>query len=487
MDDIIIRTRLHTLKKNIQEILNFLESIKKQRRETQKLIELLTNQDIQDAQETLLENISSTQSFLGKCLAVKHCKYRQSGELKQTLDDLKKSQEAAEKLGMILGQIVEIVKGIQKRAIKIGEERGAAIPYIISSKLNLKLRDLEKIELSVATVNLNQVWLDFKIIEEECEPVFTEYINFLHGLATRETGFDSGICQFADRLLDDVAFIINQVPFNSLTIPDRYEKMSHTLASLIHMGFPEWSIWMLPLAVGEFGHVVASLNPPIKDFIKTNSQDNLTEEQLQQLVADAFGTFTMGPAYAFSVILLRFDPLYAYSNRNNLPSEDRRFHVILTMLKIMNEEPDVERPYTGFIQFVSNQWKAALLQVQPPGTPLTHQEIAQIENWTKNLRDVFWEQVWSRYPYKDWIEVRQLFQDWMCQNTKIPDSLEKIIRMKALPRHVLNAAWSTRIINCPGSPPENIAKAALELWKKIEQEQANLVRRPSDRYGQPTF
>jgi hypothetical protein len=99
-----------------------------------------------------------------------------------------------------------------------------------------------------------------------CDALFSEYVDYLRGVAIRSTGFgdESG-------MLSDLFLLADSLPalwgrpggraWNSLAIPSRVEQNASTEAFVLRIGFPEWTIWALPLLQHEFGHVVIKSNP----------------------------------------------------------------------------------------------------------------------------------------------------------------------------------------------------------------------------------
>ena len=104
-----------------------------------------------------------------------------------------------------------------------------------------------------------------------------------------------------------------------------------TAARLIRIGFPEWTVWMVPLAAGELGFIFADRYRDLDtEVIAAAFADVLTgragpdgsegepaidEEELRAWVADAFATCVTGPAYVWAAMLLRADPTSAVDQR----------------------------------------------------------------------------------------------------------------------------------------------------------------------------
>jgi hypothetical protein len=159
---------------------------------------------------------------------------------------------------------------------------------------------------------------------ERCESLFSEYVDYLRGVAIRSTGFivqdrhdlesdaemeqaDGGNGQSVR--LSDLFLLADNLPslwgrpggwtWKSLAVPSRVEQNASTEAYVLRVGFPEWTIWALPLLQHEFGRVVINKYEPelpVNDTIEA------------AMLADALAGLVTGPAYACAELLLRLDP-----------------------------------------------------------------------------------------------------------------------------------------------------------------------------------
>lgn len=371
-----------------------------------------------------------------------------------------------------------------------------------------------------AAQDLTEAWQLYSFIQNQCEEVFEECLEFIGGLAFRDRGFDRRICQVADELIRTCAFDSN-VTWMSLTVLTLQVRLGQTLARIIRLRFPEWTIWTLSFTAHEFAYVViksTTLHLLVQEYVKkfaAQSADlkrlladetldynakKLAEElckqriegYIQKLVADAFATYTMGPAYALAALLLRFNPsTESISEESNHPTDIKRAEVVLSVLKRMNDEAIKPKPYDDVIEYLEKEWKAVLSRTATRNAstmqPMTAtQSIATStgNNWLENLIDVeklvehlFREfslelRTSALYPPKGdngWLKAQEWadqFQKYT-QNTS-GDALSafiKITRASKL-RDALNAAWLNRVFNDPQSL-NLITDAALQLCSAI--------------------
>ncbi len=188
------------------------------------------------------------------------------------------------------------------------------------------------------------------------------------GLTLRDTGFDEDVCKMGDELIKASLPTLSEEDWHSLTIPAHRESPAASPARIIRLGFPEWTIWALPLAAHEFGHVMAKQSKRLEALIMAGKPRKRGTSYREEYAADAIATYTMGPAYACAAILLRFDPTSAYADQATQPADARRTHAVFTMLEWMNEK-DGMASYRSVIDQLRKQWKVALDQAQPKVKP----------------------------------------------------------------------------------------------------------------------
>jgi hypothetical protein len=157
--------------------------------------------------------------------------------------------------------------------------------------------------------DLSKAWPDFaKTVQEHLTPLAAMYVDFLGGLALREEGFDDKVCLLADGLVSGLTKYFGQIP-GTVTVPAVQQATTRTLARVVHLGFPEWTFWAIPLTVNEFWHAVVNHGSlPSWDgrisVLEESPDTGLSPVPRRELLADIIATLIMGPAYAYAWFML---------------------------------------------------------------------------------------------------------------------------------------------------------------------------------------
>lgn len=378
-----------------------------------------------------------------------------------------------------------------------------------------ELRDIRKILQGAAAKpdetaveDIKDAWRRYYDIYEQSQEVFGECLEYVGGLALRDRGFDQKICDVADKLILSCAEDWNNLKWQSLTVLTAQEKLGQTLARIIRLRFPEWTIWTLPFTAHEFGHVAIHAIEKLRGFVdgKINelmskdphlesvraaqpsaSQTDLAsaesrarrraENHIYKLVADAFATYTMGPAYPCAALLLRLNPIAADPSDHDHPTDAKRAELVLHILRQMNDEAGGEPPYDKLIARLEREWatacERALLPPRSRAGGARLEDLIDTDRLARETLKVFskWIRVAARYPEEDsehgWLKAK----DWQ---RRITDNLRKdahpltgvkVTRTSKL-RDALNAAWLCRIYDSPGNV-RKISDAALALCEAI--------------------
>src|SRR5205085_5768616 len=394
MGDLILKTRLYDLIKNLGEVQSVLVAVQGRREEIDHLWECLNQQEelrrdlvrcLKEI-ELLAEPLAYDKNYDAAEFSLKlvgpsdggDAPDNEGGHAQQT-GLLTQAQEQLKELQRLMSETRKVLMLVQNRFTQIQEnnELKKALEEMLSKSAENWANELRPIAQELehggdpqqqAAIR-RRAWQDYISTGfERKRVVFAEYVDFLGGLALRDTGFDRGICRLADELIRSCgrSWPRDTPQWQSLTIPTSQETMSKTLAELIRMGFPEWTFWAIPLTAHALGQVLVDKNDALKDYVTEHAKDKQAESHLQSLLADAFATYAMGPAYACAAVMLRFNPVQASADRADHPADAKRAHMVFAMLRRMNNKEDFQ-PYEHILHDVlETEWQEALRQVRPP-------------------------------------------------------------------------------------------------------------------------
>ncbi len=310
------------------------------------------------------------------------------------------------------------------------------------------------------------VWASVWDNQQRIRNVFSEYVDLLGGLALRSGGFGRNVFELADELIETLA-VGSKVYWRSLTIPASAEKTEKTLAYMIRLGFPEWTIWALPLAAYGLGYVVIESRPDLHQNVGSIPGDPFGRDHVSSLLADVFATYTLGPAYVCANLLLRLNPFGAA-----LVADRLRAAVLLATLEWMNSDhgEGTAGPFADVISKLRREWDVAVSQASraaelivsrakaspvPGDAHVAPAELVEPENtgdaagtvhendlraWVAKACGQVDKLQSARYKLERWEER----QDWPSK-LLADDGNWMPSRLTTLPSDILNAAWIARL------------------------------------------
>jgi hypothetical protein len=212
------------------------------------------------------------------------------------------------------------------------------------------------------------------------ETLFCECLGFVEAGRARARAIDADLCALADVFLRDIGAAVPDCRWDRFTVlsSDEYFK---DFAQIIRLRFPFDGIWELPIAAHEFGHFVAQrlreATPGVtaqigfvtfkKNYLDTHKDlGKVWEAYLEEIFADVFATYVLGPAFAFACLLLRFDPGASATDGVQHPSYAKRAHAILHTLAMMNNEPDTIGLFKTMIDQLQKSWNESVVSAGQP-------------------------------------------------------------------------------------------------------------------------
>jgi hypothetical protein len=317
--------------------------------------------------------------------------------------------------------------------------------------------------------SLADYWRRFEQHTEECDRILKEYRAFIEGALVRSAGLDDGICDLADAFLRQLARLTT-IEWTRFTIVAEGESFA-PMTDIIRLRYPHFSIWNLPVLAHEFGHFVT---PRLQDRLRgtdplgTFRSDVRRElsgllppgtgkERVEQVVlhldefmADAFALHTAGPSFASACIHLRFEPMHAYEDLREHPSDGRRVYLQLKLLGALGPE------YVKVRDKLSSMWQDNLAgagaTAMPGSDPWLDRIAARLGKLFQTLAPK------AKLETDNWrtavaLSQRLLLPTWQ-------DEAEWLT-----PRDILNGAWLCRLDRGEVDAPL-ISSRALELGRR---------------------
>jgi hypothetical protein len=317
------------------------------------------------------------------------------------------------------------------------------------------------------------------LLDEVARPVFMEYVDFLGGLTVRDTGLDDRVCEMTDALLTRY----KQVTQRSLPLPARQAALGNALDSVVLLGFPEWSIWGIPLVGHEVGLAYAKeqhdrgLSALIKRYLPDEQpadesrgpedEGSHNEEYIQQLLADAFATYTLGLSYACAALLLRLSPRHDEAPSPSQPRDIDRARVIMMTLETCGGSGGTFSDAMGSLKDI---WEAAVRAHAGPAQAAEAVKEAQgppshadwLDDFTRDAVEHFRslnitvraydDERWNASTkwYEALLDKNKVDPGWTSVDDAVPDAL--------------TAAWRLRLVG--QLKPVDLAENLKERWSK---------------------
>jgi hypothetical protein len=384
---------------------------------------------------------------------------------------------------LLFGRINSLSAALNRARLQIGEQeipqslRKRAGNELVNSirEEEEKLRDdcecIEALRDSDDAQLLNS-WQSFDLHQTSCEKVLRECLAFREGIRMRAAASpETELCEIADALLDELSGLLPDLQWKRFSYVAASESFTD-FTQMIRMRFPLEDIWNLPTAAHEYGHFLSFRLNPVD---KTGSHHKLFEEYLAQetagnsdskwmwlneFFADIFATWALGPAFAFTCVVLRFSPVAAWISRDTYHPPDAQRVIAIT--EAMEQMGDLSGPASRVKEFWMTALEGAGQSDQPNGQgrqilniPISPDAVPKIaERICKML-----SQGAPDVKYKSWSATEGLKDVLKNVPKKLP-----AFRIADL----LNAAWRLRLT--PQMDSEMVNKSFLEVWRGKKHE-----------------
>jgi hypothetical protein len=280
-----------------------------------------------------------------------------------------------------------------------------------------------------------------------------EIFCYVAGRLLQEQGLDQGVGPVADLLLEELAertgidnhlLTTLQFDFGGETM-DGGETLD-PLIELIRLNFPGAGVWDLPILAHEFGHyamrelrgVENSDQRPMLELMRCLAAENpgrWQRQYVEEVMADAYATYTVGPAYPISCIVLRVPPADLDRVWERHPSWRQR---VTSMIETLHQMTQLSgKP--GFRIAADEDVRPLWLAVSEGALPEPDaNDLARLQRWTARITAELHRHV-SGLMYDDgWRADRLTNLLTIGASGESPPAGSTVA-------HVLNAAWRWRL------------------------------------------
>jgi len=413
-----------------------------------------------------LRNLYQVSTAIGSLEALVSQAKRLTGLAGVPADVQKQLKERTIQADEGLKELKSQLENLQDRASKLmlssfNEDQIREHETLTTELVKNKARDLDDVSLAKHPNGNPKAPFELLALISSIQPLWAEHIEAVAGLVLRDDRFDSGLSKHCDQIVD----LCRKTPFGlkkTLNVLGRDQAILKDVNWAVFLRFPAWTIWALPLVAHEFWHAASRELPSSKSLAfrlgKFAKWDETWKDPIMQdCLADAFGTYVIGPAYAFGCVLLILDA--------NSPTDQLRAGAIFATIDWMVSKGSLV--YT-FVPDLKKCWNdasppavAAGAGDAPAPALLDSGMIADyVTTVTDFLRDemAYNEAVWSVVGSQltDLLTTEKDEQSWLAA---LPADWEPGIDI----RHVLDAGWTVRW----GLPNQDKVKVA-RLGKRVE-------------------
>jgi hypothetical protein len=306
----------------------------------------------------------------------------------------------------------------------------------------------------------------------------------------RRDGLDDGLCDVADRLLDELCTAIPDAA--GLPTVLGQEDFFGPLSGAVRLRFPTDSIWGLPLVAHELGHHVTYAHQrsdgagmvrrsvlPVADLLESELERTGPSgwSHLGELFADVFATWVAGPAFGSALVELRLTSRQSEPSFQH-PAPGRRVDAVLRTLDALDSRGDRFQPsHQKTAERISERWERdgdvglvgaapSLLELLAPTGAISDSDLsAPVDTLVNMLSREFGAAAYARPPLAPQIDAYLLDGRTQLSVARVCD--------------VLDAAWRVRLRPGHNVPLGTVARRAEALCRQVLVRQTDAERGPS--------
>jgi hypothetical protein len=502
MTDLLLRVRLESLRQNLRQVRSLIGLIQENGNSVRTLDRVLNEPTApikislnrlsmaSDALRTLL----AEEDNLRLALQAYPVQLQQLSSVPDDLATVRKELDAARmQVKQLLGSVQETDALLDRESIQDIFGDTARNLLMDATDLQGQLPGRESGSPPQAATNAD--WDKFRELvgNRERLSVFQEYVDVAGGLSLRGNGMDEQFCAMADWLSDHWNRVIGLPYWFSIPARDEARLMTHII---VPVGFPEWTIWAVPLFAHEVGRIFVDKEKTLQGFTvaqarglsadkagtsggtaktqarPTRKRVEARQARIRTYLADAFATYVMGPAYACASLLLKLDPSGVGQDEQERGWDHVRARVILGTLEKIR--PTVTAEMADIIKTLEESWQAAVYRFAPSQSTgndpaLVDPVIAQAIDTLRRLEDMRDEPIC--FNDDAWGKAKRLAAEVFANlhNRADVTGADETTGI-SLPL-VLNAAWYQRVIRPdPDSTAAIAQRVRKDIWPKLRHQ-----------------
>jgi hypothetical protein len=369
MNRLLIRIQAETLRRNLESVHKIVETLPGLPGDIEGLATVLS--EIRRSAQSVARDLNKLQEEISDHDEIERSSI--GGPLRTSRD---KVEQIGDQLSKARGQLEEIKKS--SFVVKMSDKGKIIADTNLKTETQNLIQIVSEIECDIDTIGSEgRTWSRLSKARREASiKVFDQSIEFLGGIALRNTRLGSNICELADSMIAS----IHRGKASSHVIPGGVATMMMTFQHIVRLPFPGWNIWALPFAAHEFCHAALKDDLQKLRVIKEAEAEViklLGTDGAHRCLADIFATYTLGPAYAYAAITLLFDPTSIV--------DEARVQSISQTLSAMNpsNEEGPEESYLTIAGELQEEWdlgRAAAFKAIATDTDVLDTQIKALQN-----------------------------------------------------------------------------------------------------------
>jgi hypothetical protein len=434
--DLILETRLDVLAQAVEEVSGVIQAMTDQRDRLAEVEGFLSDEGtLFQAEGKLGVHIGDIESRLSSLqrspthpaagprrIALERPRPAQPDSERQRL-----LREMRQRAGRAKREIGELAEERRKAYSSFQDVRRWSVAGLADTALDEAVRDYERLIQEIRKAE--NPWRRYQAeMPRRGHELFSLYLELLAGMAVRGFGLDTTVVSDADALRET---LVEALPRQNK--PTGRERSPLALMSSLggrHMplGYPEWSLWALPLVGRSVGQLVAASRLPA-------SVDN----RLRVICADLYAQYVLGPSYLHAAIFLEFDPS-SDPPMPDVPIDSLRAALLLQ--KLCDSYDGAHRQILEDIAMpVDREWRRVRAAVGGHEPVLDANGYEVVDGFLESVKEEFPE---IAFPADDLDDLADASRDL----TVAVGPAEERLRVPSMSRRMLlSAMWLARLKN----------------------------------------